>query len=69
MLAIVLEGVSEKWQMNVIQILGCQTSARLAVEGHGLIDAPAILLSQDQVRHHATQIAEILEAEKENPVH
>jgi hypothetical protein len=35
----------------------------------GLINAPAILVSQDQARHLATQIAEILGAEKENPVH
>jgi hypothetical protein len=30
------------------------------VDGHGTIEAPAILLSQTQARHLATQIIELL---------
>ena len=50
-LAILLEGISEKWGMNVLQILGRPTSAKVEVDGHGGIDTPAILLSQSQARH------------------
>jgi hypothetical protein len=42
-LAILLEGVSEKWGMNVLQILGRPASAKVEVDGHGTILAPAIL--------------------------
>ena len=59
-LAIILEGISEKWEMNVLQILGRPISARVEVDGHGTIDTPAILLSQSQARHLATQIIELL---------
>jgi hypothetical protein len=59
-LAVLLEGVSEKWGMNVLQILGRPASATVEVDGHGTILAPAIVLSQSQVRHLATQIIELL---------
>ena len=51
--------------MNVLQILGCQTVAKVEVDGHGTIDAPAILLSQIQARHLATQIIELLGPENQ----
>jgi hypothetical protein len=60
LLAIVLDGVSEKWQMNVLQVRGCSTSIKVNVDGFGLIEAPAILLKVEQARHLATQIIEIL---------
>jgi len=63
-LAIVLEGVSEKWQMNVLQVRGCPTRVKVMVEGYGVVDAPAIALTQDQARHLATQISEILGLER-----
>jgi hypothetical protein len=59
-LAILLDGITEKWQMNVLQILGRPGSAKVEVDGHGTIEAPAILLSQTQARHLATQIIELL---------
>ena len=59
-LAIVLEGVPERWQMNMLQILALRTSALVRVDGFGMIEAPAIVLTQDQARHLATQITEIL---------
>src|SRR5215471_1329699 len=59
-LAIVLEGVPERWQMNVLQILAQRTSTKVSVDGFGTIEAPAIVLTQDQARHLATQITEIL---------
>jgi hypothetical protein len=59
-LAILLEGVSEKWGMNVLQILGRPASATVEIDGHGTILAPAIVLSQSQARHLATQIIELL---------
>jgi hypothetical protein len=49
-LAIMLEGVSEKWQANILQILGRPTVAAVTVGGYGTIHAPAILLSQSQAR-------------------
>jgi hypothetical protein len=63
-LAIVLEGVSEKWQMNVLQVRGNPTRVRVMVDGYGAIDAPAITLTPDQARHLATQITEILGFER-----
>jgi len=59
-LAIVLEGVSEKWQMNVVQILGRPTAATVKVDGYGTIAAAAFLLSPEQARHLAAQITELL---------
>ena len=59
-LAILLEGVSEKWGMNVLQILGRPGSAEVEIDGQGTINAPAIVLSQSQARHLATQIIELL---------
>jgi uncharacterized metal-binding protein len=63
-LAIVLEGVSEKWQMNVLQIRGCPTRVKVMVDGYGAVDAPAIALTPDQARRLATQITEILGLER-----
>jgi hypothetical protein len=63
-LAIVLEGVSERWGMNVLQILGRTTSAEVTVEGHGTVETPAIALSPAQARHLAAQIIELLGRER-----
>jgi hypothetical protein len=59
-LAIVLEGVSEEWQMNVLQIRGCPTRVTVTLGGYGTVDAPAIRLRPAQARHLAAQIMEIL---------
>ena len=58
--AIVLEGVSEEWQMNVLQIRGRSTRVKVALDGYGTLDAPAISLTANQARHLAAQIIEIL---------
>lgn len=63
-LAIVLEGVSEQWQMNVVPIRGCSTRVQVTLEGLGTVDAPAIYLTQNQARDLATRIIEILGHEK-----
>jgi len=63
-LAILLEGVSENWGMNVLQILGHPTLARVVIDGHGTVEAPAIRLSREQARHLATQIVELLGMER-----
>ena len=59
-IAIVLEGVSEKWQRNVIQIRGNAMRVSVELDGHGTINAPAISLTPDQALHLARQISEIL---------
>jgi len=59
-LAIVLEGVSEKWQMNVLQVCGCPSHIRVTLDGYGTIDAPAISLTPKQARHLARQIIDVL---------
>ncbi len=59
-LAVVLEGVSERWQMNVLQIRGCPTRVKVILDGYGTVDAPAISLTPNQARHLARQITEIL---------
>lgn len=64
--AILLEGVSDKWQMNVLQIRGCPTRVKVVVDGYGTVDAPAISLTANQARHLATQISEILGSERTN---
>jgi len=59
-LAVVLEGVSPKWQMNILQVLATPTSAPTTVEGHGIVQPLAFRISPDQARHLATQITELL---------
>ena len=63
-LAIVLEGVSARWQMNVIQVLATPASTKVAVEGYGTIDAAGFSLSPDQARRLAAQITELLGPER-----
>jgi len=46
--------------MNVLQLIGRPAAATVEVDGHGTILAPAIVLSQSQARHLATQIIELL---------
>jgi hypothetical protein len=58
--AILLQGVSEKWQKNVLQIRGSSSRVAVHVDGCGTIRVPAICLSPEQARHLATQITEIL---------
>ncbi|MBV8847498.1 MAG: hypothetical protein JO307_32205 [Bryobacterales bacterium] len=62
-IAIVLDGVPERWQMNVLQIRGHRTVAEVSIEGHGTIEAPAIRLTPNQARHLAAQITELLGSE------
>ena len=59
-LAVILQGMSQLWGMSVLQILGRPASAKVEIDGLGTIQAPAILLSQSQARHLATQIIELL---------
>jgi len=59
-IAIVLDGVPDGWQMNVLQVLATSASALVTLDGPGTIRAPALLISPDQARHLATQIAELL---------
>jgi hypothetical protein len=59
-LAIVLAGVSDEWQKNVLQIRGLLASASVTIDGCGAIVATALVLAPDQARHLATQIIEIL---------
>ena len=63
-LAILLEGVPEKWGMNVLQILGRQTSVQVQLEGYGTIEAPGILLSKQQARRLAARIVELIGSER-----
>jgi hypothetical protein len=63
-LAILLEGVPEKWGMNVLQILGRQTSVQVQLDGYGTIEAPGILLSIRQARRLAAQIVELIGSER-----
>jgi len=67
-LAIVVDGASDKWQSNVLEILGRLALVAVTVEAHGTIDVPTIILRQDQARHLATQIIEILGPENNNRV-
>jgi len=64
LLAVILEGVSAKWQMNVLQVLATPTTVRVTVDGHGTVDPIAYSITQDQARHLATQITEILGPER-----
>lgn len=62
-LALVLEGVSARWQNNVLQVLASPTSVDVTVDGCGTINTVAYVLSPDQARHLATQIAELIGSE------
>ena len=59
-LAVILEGVPDKWQKNVLQVLASPTTAEVTVDGCGPVDAVAFRLTQEQARHLATQITELL---------
>jgi len=60
--AIVLEGITTKWQTHIIQIPGELTSAKVAVDGYGEIDATALVLRKTQARHLVAEINELLES-------
>ncbi|HEY7338350.1 MAG TPA: hypothetical protein VH639_25920 [Bryobacteraceae bacterium] len=64
-LAIVVEGVSAQWQINVIQVLAAPASTPVAVEGYGIVNAAGFSLSPDQARRLAAQILELLGREPE----
>jgi len=64
LLAVVLDGVSPKWQMNVLQVLATSTSVQTTVDGYGTVDPVAFRISPDQARHLATQITELLGRER-----
>jgi len=59
-LAIVLEGVNDRFQMNVLQLLARRTSIRVTVDGYGTVEPTAYVITRDQARHLATQITELL---------
>ena len=63
-LAIVLEGVSEQWQMNVLQVRGCPRTVKVTLDGFETVEVPAISLRPSQARHLATQIIEVLGTER-----
>jgi hypothetical protein len=59
-MAVVLDGVSQRWGMNVLQILARPSSAQVTIEGRGTVSAPALVLSKQQARDLARQIIEML---------
>jgi len=60
--AIVLEGITTRWQANVIQLPGALTRTKVALDGYGEIDATALVLSKDQARRLAAEINELLQS-------
>ena len=60
--AIVLEGITTRWQTNVIQLPGALTRTRVALDGCGEIDATALVLGKDQARRLAAEINELLQS-------
>jgi hypothetical protein len=61
-LALILEGVSTRWQMNILQLLGEPSAVQVAVYGHDDVHPVAYRISLDQARHLATQLTELLGA-------
>jgi hypothetical protein len=62
-LAVVLEGVSTKWQMNVLQVLATPVSVQVEVDGYGTVFPIAYSISAEQARMLALQISEALRRE------
>ncbi len=60
--AIVLEGITARWQINVIQLPGALTRTKVALDGYGEIDSTALVLSKDQARRLAAEINELLQS-------
>jgi hypothetical protein len=60
LVALVLDGVSAKWQMNLIQMLATPTSLRVNVEGHGTVEPIAFVITQEQARLLVAQIIQTL---------
>jgi hypothetical protein len=59
-MAVVLDGVSEQWGINVLQILARPSSAEVTVDGYGTVAAPALVLSKGQALELARQIIELV---------
>jgi len=62
-LAVVVDGVSEKWNRNVLQIMAAPGRVHVEVAGHGVVTAPAFRLSRNQARRLAAEITHLLDAE------
>jgi len=60
--AIVLEGITARWQINVIQLQGALTRTQVALDGYGEIDSTALVLNKDQARRLAAEINELLQS-------
>ena len=60
--AIVLEGITTRWQINVIQLRGALTRTKVTLDGYGEIDATALVLSKDHARRLAAEINELLQS-------
>ncbi|HEV3198676.1 MAG TPA: hypothetical protein VGZ73_12225 [Bryobacteraceae bacterium] len=54
--------------MNLLQILGRPAYARVEIDGFGMIDVPAVLLTQSQARHLSAQIIELLGPENRDRI-
>jgi hypothetical protein len=62
-IAVVVEGVSEEWDQNVLQVMATPGRVHVDIAGRGTVTATAFRLSRDQARRLAVEITQILGSE------
>ena len=63
LVAVVVDGVPEEWEQNVVQVMAAQGRVHVDIAGRGTVTAAAFRLSRDQARRLAVEITELLGSE------
>jgi hypothetical protein len=59
-LAVVVDGASEDWDQNMLQVMAAPGRVHVDMAGYGMITATAFRLSRDQALRLAVEIAQLL---------
>jgi len=59
-LAVVVDGVSEEWDQNVLQVMAAPGYVHVDMAGRGMVTATAFRLSRDQALRLAVEIRQLL---------
>ena len=62
-IAVVVEGVSEEWDQNVVQVMAAPGCVHVDMVGRGMVTATAFRLSRDQALRLAVEITQLLGSE------
>jgi hypothetical protein len=62
-LAVVVDGASEEWDQNVVQVMAAPGCVHVDMVGRGMVTATAFRLSRDQALRLAVEITQLLGSE------